>query len=136
MNGNITVGETNYSTGQRAVTLVNPIARAFVDNKRYVLWFGAYGETRLMVWARSLESALDECVDWIADNAPGLLADDGVHEQYKRLVAEGVDEEKAQEEATVDTTCAGNNGHYLNSWEWGIVAENPTRAQVLEILGR
>jgi hypothetical protein len=72
----------------------------------------------------------------IVDHAPGLLADEQVNEEYARLIAEGMSEEDAQEEATIDTTCAGNCGNYLNSWEWGIVAEDPTRAQILEIQGR
>ncbi len=48
----------------------------------YVLYFGAYGWTQLRVWANHLEDALDECIDWIVDNAPGLLADDQVAEEY------------------------------------------------------
>jgi hypothetical protein len=111
---------------------------------RYILWFGAYGWTRLMVWANSLDDALDECVDWIVEHAPGLLADETVQDEYKcelaEAVAEGLDEEsaaeRAQERAEVDTTCAGNCGHYLNSWEWGILAEDPTRAEILKIQGR
>ncbi len=111
---------------------------------RFVLCFGAYGWTRLMVWADHLEDALDECVDWIAEHAPGLLMDEQVAEAYKEAfdaaIAEGMSEEDAdehaREEAETDMTCAGNCGNYLASWEWGIVAENPTRAQVLEMLGR
>jgi hypothetical protein len=80
-----------------------------------------------------LEDALDECVDWIADNAPGLLADEAVNKEYARLVAEGMPEDRAHEEATADTTCAGNYGNYLNSWEWCIVVEDPTRARVIEV---
>lgn len=121
--------------GVEKVTLVNPNERHF-NTDRYVLAFGAYGWTRLMVWATSLEDALDEAVDWIAGNAPGLLADDAVSEAYREAIAAGHDDETAQEIATEDTTCAGNNGHYLNSWEWHIVAENPTRAEVLSLLGR
>jgi|SRR5579885_1392820 len=100
---------------------------------RYVLCFGAYGWTKCLVWANSLDDALDECVDWIADNAPGLLCDDQVNEEYHRAIAEGKSEEEAQEEATIDTTCAGNNGHYLLSWEWGICAEDPTTKEIHDL---
>lgn len=103
---------------------------------RYILSFGAYGETLLMVWANSLDDALDECVDWIADNAPGLLADEQVAEAYNEAIAAGKSEEDAQAEAETDTTCAGNAGHYLLSYEWGIVAEDPDRATILDIQGR
>lgn len=103
---------------------------------RYLLAFGAYGDTRLLVWANSLEDALDECVDWIVENEPGLLADEQVREEYERAIAEGLSEEEAQERAEVDTICAGNYGNYLNSWEWSIVFENPTRAELLEFRAR
>ncbi len=108
---------------------------------RYILCFGAYGWTRLMVWANSLDDALDEAVDWLADNAPGLLCDDEVNEEFKRLKEEDGQQllpfktdEQLWEEVTIDTTCAGNCGHYLNSAEWGIVVEDPTREQVLELV--
>lgn len=131
----ITIGEDLSSHGLVPIHLVNPSDKTWTKH-RFIFWFGAYGWTRLMVWANSLDDALDEAVDWIADNAPGLLADDAVTEEYNRCIGEGMSEEEAQEEATVDTTCAGNCGHYLNSWEWGILAEDPTRAEVLELLGR
>ena len=105
-------------------------------SERFVLYFGAYGWMRLMVWADHLEDALDECVDWIAEHAPGLLMNDEVSEAYNQAIADGCSEDSAHEQATQDMTCAGNAGDYLASWEWGIVAENPTRAQVLELLGR
>jgi hypothetical protein len=112
-----------------AFVVVNPTDRYWTKH-RYLLHFGAYGWTRLLVWANSLDDALDECVDWIADNEPGLLCDDSVNEEYDRAIADGLDEEAAHDSATVDTTCAGNNGHYLASWEWGIMFEDPTRQQL------
>ena len=41
------------------LVLVNPTDRDWTKG-RYVLAFGAYGWTRLMVWASSLEDALIE----------------------------------------------------------------------------
>jgi hypothetical protein len=119
---------------QGNLTFVNPTDRDWARH-RYVLCFGAYGDTKLCVWANGIEGALDECVDWIADNAPGLLADEAVAEAYKGAIAAGKSEDEAQEEAQVDTTCAGNAGNYLHSWEWGIVAEDPGRATVLALIG-
>lgn len=103
---------------------------------RYIFACGAYGDTLLMVWANSLEAALDEAVDWIADHEPGLLVDDAVNDAYREGIANGLSEEEAQEQAEIDTTCAGSSGHYLNSWEWTIVVEDPTRDDVLRIQGR
>lgn len=103
---------------------------------RYVLCFGAYGWTRHMVWANSLDDALDECVDWIADHQPGLLMDDEVAVSYREAIAEGKGQSEAWEEATVDMVCAGNAGHYIASWEWAVVAEDPTREEILRLQGR
>lgn len=114
--------------------IVNPGDRSWTRH-RYILWFGAYGWTRLMVWANSLEDALDEAIDWISVNAPGLLADEQVAEAYREAIARGLSDEEAQQEAEIDTTSGGNCGNYLNSSEWGIVAEDPTRAEVKAIIG-
>lgn len=119
----------------RTVKIANPHDKG--SYPAWVLAFGAYGNEYVLAYADHLEDALDECVDWIASNAPGLLADDEVTAEYKRLHAEAVaagahpeDErviERCQEEATVDTTCAGNDGHYLHSWEWTVCLEDPDR---------
>jgi hypothetical protein len=115
--------------------IVNPNEKSWTRH-RYILWFGAYGSTRLMIWANSLEDALDEGIDWLEEHEPGLLATEQVNEAYREAIAEGKSEEEAQQEAEVDTTCGGNSGQYLLSWEWGIVSEDPTRQQVLAELGR
>lgn len=105
------------------------------QNSRYVLWFGGpYSATCLMAYAGHLEDALDQCVDWIAVNAPGWLANDAVNEEYARLIGEGMDEEEAQEKAAADTTVAGNGSDYLHSGEWGIVAHEVDRAGMKELL--
>ena len=103
-------------------------------HNRYVLWFGACAPTKLLVYANSLESALDECAGWIEDNAPGLFCDDAVADEYEGRVAAGDSVETAQEAAEVDCTVL-DRGHYLSSEEWGIHAENPTRGQLAEIFG-
>ena len=105
-------------------------------NGRFVLAFGAYASIYLVVWANGLDDALDGAVDWIVDHKPGLLCDDQVSELYKEALAEGCSEERAHEKAEVDCTCAGNAGNYIPSWEWSVVAENPSRQQMLAILGR
>ncbi len=33
-------------------------------------------------------------------------------------------EDDAQDESHADTTCGGNCGHYILSYEWGIVSED------------
>jgi hypothetical protein len=116
-------------------TVVNPHDKHFTNN-RYCLAFDAYGSKALLVWANSIKDALNECIDWIADNAPGLLADEQVEEEYHRLIGQGETPEQAHDHATVDTTCAGNEGHYILSWEWMILTENPDRKTLKEIVKR
>lgn len=110
----------------RRVVLVNPENRDWTSNV-YILCFGAYGWTRLMLWENHLEDALDTAVDWLAENSPGLLCDEEVHEAYKQCVEDGMSEEDAIAYAEEDTTQAGNCGNYLLSYEWGIVGENLSR---------
>lgn len=114
---------------------VNPTDRRWTRH-RYVLALGAYGWTRVCVWANSLEDALDEAVDWATEHAPGFIYTDEVKEEYRRLVEGGMSEEEAADAAEADMICAGNAGDYVRSDEWHIVAEDPTRAEMLELLGR
>ena len=104
----------------------------------YIFWFGGpYSATYVRAWANAMDDALDEAVDWLSDHKPGLLADDeAINEEYKRLVAEGMDEEKAAEQAEEGTTPAGGYDQRLDSESWGLVAEDPTRERVLQIQGR
>ncbi len=119
----------------RKIAIVNGNDRAW-SKHRFILAFGAYGDTRLMVWADHLETALDVAIDWIADNAPGLLADAAVNEAFKEAKDQGLSDDQAMDQATIDTTCGGNCGNYLNSWEWCIVAEDPSRGEILAMQGR
>lgn len=150
------VGETWCSLQTREIVLVNPDNRDYTSH-RYVLCFGAYGDTVLMVWANGLEDALEECGEWIADHAPGLFCDDSVKDQFEELYEEYLsanretcsckgEEEPCEEctesarsdawEGSEEDTTRLDNGHYLPSWEWGIVAEDPDRKTMLSLLGR
>jgi hypothetical protein len=105
-------------------------------NHNFILWFGSHAPTYVRAWGNSLDDALDEAVDYIADRWPGLLSDSEVSDEYNRLIADGVSEDEASEESEADTTTAGNSGNHLRSDEWGIAAEDPTREQVLALQER
>lgn len=122
-----------FYNGSNTVALVNPNDRDWTRG-RYVIAFGAYGHIQCVVWANSLEDALDEAADWLEENAPGMFCDTEVAEEYQRLVAEGVEESTAFERAAVDTMVIG--AHHIPSWEVTVIAENPTRAEMLGILGQ
>ena len=123
------------SANNREVYAVNPNDADWTSG-RFILAFGAYSALYLVIWANSFDDALDGAIDWIADHKPGLLCDDQVAEAYKDALAEGYSEDQAHEKAAMDCICAGNAGNYIPSWEWSVVAENPTRQQMLAILGR
>lgn len=111
------------------ITSINPNDKTWT-RQTFILSFGAYGNHHLYVHADHLEDALDECIDWIAENAPGLLMDEQVTEAYNAAIAEGKSEDEAREEAECDMTCGGNAGNYIASYEWSIYAENPTFSEL------
>lgn len=119
-----------------------------INNRSYhehwfVFAFGHGSSHLVLAFGDHFEDAFDEAGDWLEDNAPGLLANESIQEEYKRLEKAKLDEvgrdlyedeiEKLQEEAEVDTTPIGGHGSYVNSDEWTIVAEDPTYEQLLEI---
>jgi len=107
------------------------------DNKSnlYRMWFGAYGDTIVYVWADDFETAFEESVEWLDDNAPGILVD--VTEADLKEAAEDLnirwqpdwpdhgdsEFEKVAQHAEQDLTQIGHttmkHGHYIPSWEWG-----------------
>lgn len=121
-------------TSQKLI-IVNPNDRNWTKH-RYVLAFGLYGQYKHLVWGNNLQDALDESIDWLADNAPGMLANEAVEDMYKQNLADGMNEEKAMEEAEQDITRGGNAGDCLLSWEWYVIVEDPTRQQILQLQGR
>ena len=114
--------------------VANPSDQDWTNNV-YVLHFGAYGDIRVIAYGNSLDFALEKCTGWLEDNAPGVFADEAVNDAFKEARRHTDDDDAAREIATVDTTSL-DRGHYLNSWEWGIVAENPTREQLRDIFNR
>lgn len=121
---------------ERQITVIDGVDRQWCK-QRFIFWFGSCGATYLMAWGNGLEDALEKCVDWLVDNAPGILCDDEMQEEYNRAIAEGKSEEQAQEEAETDVTVFGHSGyHGIRSDDWGICMENPTRAEILEFQGR
>lgn len=116
--------------------VTDPWARS--GSTAWLFYFGAYGWTTCVVWSPSLESAMAEAWDWVADSHPDLLCDEAVaadyRDAYERLRAEGMSEEdaeeQAQEESETDTTSAGSEGQRILSWEW-TVSERPSRDEIL-----
>ncbi len=122
----------SHARSYKKIAVANGSDRDFFKGNNFVFSFGAYGSTRVRVYEKSLESALDEAIDWLADNAKGHIVDDQVTEAYNEAIAAGKSESAAIEEAESDTTIGGNNGHHILSYEWS-VTENPSRADILDM---
>jgi hypothetical protein len=142
VSGGISLGEDFSST--RRVVMINATCRRFHDHA-FVLWFGACGGARLHVYADSLEHAIEECGDWLAEHAPGLITRPG-SDEYQDLMREtceelglawpmpapealpeGVTEDQywdAEDQAFSDHTRL--EAGWIPSWEWGIALEDPT----------
>ena len=145
----ITIGTRNYSTGEREIVLVNPEDRSDHGSNRWILGFGAYGDTLLSVWACGIEDAIEVAAAWLAEHAPGHVMADGCDE-HTALVREACEHaglawpapqdawddpryQAARESAETDLTYTESG--YLTSYEWTIVAESPTRADLEKIVG-
>lgn len=99
----------------------------------WILCFGAYGETRVLAYAVSLEDALEVCAEWLLGNRPGVFCTVEVQEEFADRLLEGLSTEDAWDTATVDTTSVLDGEHFLHSWEWSLVAENPTPKQIADL---
>lgn len=83
----------------------------------FALQFGAYRWTKLLVWARSAETALEEASGWLADHAPGIFVD---QEELRRFEAEyrkenpDADDDDVMNEAYADLTYT--EAGYIDEW--------------------
>jgi hypothetical protein len=110
---------------------------AHYATKRWILSFGWGGAlTHVLVWADSLDSAIETAVDdYIADNAPGVLADDDeVTAAYAQAIEDGESEESARETAESDLYPL-DQGLWLHNAAWYIGAEDPDRATIARFKG-
>jgi len=105
-----------------------PMGRKYTgirNEELFAMQFGAHATTRLLVFARSLEDALEEAAGWLADFAPGHLSDlkseyeDALKEAREEL-GDGADEEAVQEKAQeiAETDMTYTESGYLTGHEW------------------
>ena len=142
----ISIGE-GFSFSPK-VWFVNPTEKGFYDGRSYVLWFGACGATYLHVYTRSLEDAIEQCAAWLAEHAPGHIMEHGC-EEHTDLLREAFEdaglewtgdidwEDAAQSEAAqnAEADLTYTESGYLTSYEWGIALENPTAADLYQLIG-
>ncbi len=59
------------------------------NESQFQFSFGAYGWTKVRVWARHIEDAFEIAVEWLDDHAPGHLVS---HEEFAELCKEAAEE--------------------------------------------
>ena len=111
------------------------------EGARFEFRFGAYGDTRVVVFGRSghLEDALEEAASWLAANAPGHLMPMW-GDEHKKLYLEASEElfpgvaetdldddqrQQADDQATADLTYTESG--YLTSYEWTVDEDTDDR---------
>ncbi len=101
----------------------------------YLMWAGQVGSVRVYVWADSFESAFEEFVEYLDDEAPGMLTDVTEDDLKEAAQDKGIEWQETwpdwedsdfvvvAEAAEVDLTSIGHttlkHGQYIASWEWG-----------------
>lgn len=129
-----------------AIELINPGERYFARH-RFVLWFGAYGLTYVLVYANGLDGAIEEAAEFLAEHAPGHVMREW-SDEHKDLIREVCEERgiafpegfEALEDddkwaicETAEADLTRTESGFLTSYEWGIVAEDPDRAELLAL---
>ena len=115
--------------------------------QRFVLWFGACAPTQVLVYADNLEDALEDAAQEIDDRGwKGLFTEPDYEDAFRDLQRDGkipagitmedirtCDKysELVLQAAEEDLTYTESG--YIASWEWGVVAEDPSREELLKI---
>lgn len=109
--GFILVNPLEYPTGQHSGVRHK--------GELFALQFGAYGWTKLLVWARHAEDALEEASGWLAEFAPGIFVDQEQLEELEKEYREenpDADDDDVANEAYADLTYTESG--YIPSYEW------------------
>lgn len=116
------------------------------------MWAGEMDPTVVYVWATSFDSAFEELVEWLDENAPGRLTKLDEGDLKSAAKDEGIawkagwpdwddpEFQKVQERAEADLTVIGHtslkHGTHIASWEWGGDEIHPGGKQYAVVLGR
>jgi len=126
----------------RKINIANPFDKSGPHAAQYghgstLFAFGAYGSTFVLAYGYGLESRLEEAAEWLREHEPGHFVDDEyMAELYSEAVTEAGDPEPGtseHDEATqaAETDLTYTESGWLPSWEWTIVFENPTKADLI-----
>jgi hypothetical protein len=133
------------------INVANPSDKSFHDHS-FLIALGAYGWTRILVYADHLEDAIDEVAEWCVKHAPGHIMQEG-DEYLTELRKEACEDAglvwpppspgdsdlmqpyySAFEGAEADLMYTESG--YLTSHEVHLVAENPSKKDLIEMYNR
>jgi len=113
---------SRYIPGGHRIHAANPSDREY-SRRSFILWFGCSGTTLVLVYADSLEDAVEEAAEYCAGQGwVGLV----IPHEDPDPVGDGSD----------PFECEGlmhTESGWVSSYEWGIFAEDPTPAQISAI---
>jgi len=111
--------------------LVNPLEyprSKYARESLFALQFGAYGWTKLLVWASSAEDSLEEAAGWLKEFAPGIFTDEDslreMEEDYREENPDA-DDDDVMDAMYPDHTYTESG--YIPSWEWTLDEIDPGR---------
>jgi len=114
-----------YKWCSRSILVANPGDKGTWKNT-WVLWFGAIGTQYVLVYADSLEGALED--------SAGALADAGMMGYFTEPEMEDGSTHDCPD-ATEGFPCTCDltytESGYIPSWEWGLAMENPSREDLI-----
>jgi hypothetical protein len=105
----------------------------------WLVTLGAYGDYRVLCWARDYQGAVDAALEWASAHEPHLLAQVDYSQAREELL--GIDpgsdpsDWEIWEQATVDLTGDSEGELWIPSWEI-FVDEAPSREDLLRLQGR
>jgi len=82
---NLDMGGRDDVFGLEGISIANASESTWIDSL-YLMWAE---ETKVYVWAKSFDDAFEVLVEWLDDNAPGLLVS---HEEFTELLAGAIQE--------------------------------------------
>lgn len=129
--------------------IANPSEKGFWEHT-FVLWFDSHAATNVLVYANSLDDALEEAAQVLREKGwTGLFTEPDYKDAFEDLqrdgeIPEGITFEDIAtcgmiDEVSEKVLCAAEadltyteSGH-IASWEWGIVAEDPSKKELIDI---
>lgn len=114
-----------HKVAVRRLYVANPSERRWTDGRNFILWFGQVGTTRVLVYAKHLEDALEVAAGYCADKEwYGLVIPHETFEaEYRGTYCDDqCNHDQWECSAEMDMTLTESG--WVSSSDWGIIGEN------------